>query len=144
MPARSCARSSPARTGAGATRTRRTSDATLAAPRRRPIATSMSRPLLVGYDARTADRAPVDFGVAAARLTGAPLLIACVHVGPRPLAVSAGQPLSYAIAPAEDSLVSDCSDILRRLGEELEPEGVSADYLKLPGDSAARVLNEAA
>jgi nucleotide-binding universal stress UspA family protein len=104
----------------------------------------MSRPILVGYDPRTADRGPVNFGVAAARLTGAPLSIACVHVGPRPLAVSAGQPLSYAIAPAEDTLVSDCSNKLRQLEKELEAEGVPADYLKLPGDSAARVLHEAA
>ena len=104
----------------------------------------MSRPILVGYDPRTADREPVNFGVAAARLTGAPLVVACVHVGPRPLAVSAGQPLSYAIVPADDSLVSDCSHTLRQLEEELEAEGVSADYLKLPGDSAARALNEAA
>jgi nucleotide-binding universal stress UspA family protein len=104
----------------------------------------MSRPILVGYDPRTADRGPVSFGGAAARLTGAPLLIACVHVGVRPLAVSAGQTLSYAIAPAEDALVSDCSSKLRRLEEEMEAEGVSADYLTLSGDSAARVLHEAA
>ena len=104
----------------------------------------MSRPILVGYDPRTAERGPVNFGVAAARLTGAPLLIACGHVGPRPLAVSAGQPLAYAIALAEETLVSDCSNQLRQLKEELDGEGVSADYLKLPGDSAAQVLHEAA
>jgi nucleotide-binding universal stress UspA family protein len=104
----------------------------------------MSRPILVGHDPRTPDRGPVNFGVAAARLTGSPLLIACVHVGPRPVAVSAGQPLSYAVAPAEDTLVSDCSNELRRLEESLEAEGISADYLKLPGDSAARALHEAA
>jgi nucleotide-binding universal stress UspA family protein len=103
----------------------------------------MSRPILVGYDPRTVDRGPVSFGAAAARLTGAPLLIACVHVGVRPLAVSAGQTLSYAIAQAEDTLVSDCSSKLRQLEEEMEAEGVSADYLTLSGDSAARALHEA-
>ena len=36
----------------------------------------MSKPILVGYDPATADRAPVNFGVAAARFTGAPLIVA--------------------------------------------------------------------
>src|SRR3954469_24224385 len=38
----------------------------------------MPKPILVGYDPRSADRAPVRFGVAAARFTGAPLLIGSV------------------------------------------------------------------
>ena len=36
----------------------------------------MHKPILVGYDPGSADRAPVQFGVAAARFTGAPLIVA--------------------------------------------------------------------
>jgi hypothetical protein len=38
----------------------------------------MSKPILVGYEPKTRDRAPVRFAVAAARFTGAPLIVACV------------------------------------------------------------------
>ena len=38
----------------------------------------MSKPILVGYDPITADRTPVNFAVAAARFTGAPLMILSV------------------------------------------------------------------
>ena len=41
----------------------------------------MPKPILVGFDPRTADRAPVDFGLAAARFTGAPLVVGCVSAG---------------------------------------------------------------
>ena len=41
----------------------------------------MPKPILVGFDPRTADRAPVDFGLAAARFTGAPLVVGCVCAG---------------------------------------------------------------
>jgi hypothetical protein len=39
----------------------------------------MGKPILVGYDPRRKDHSPVDFGVAAARFTGAPLIIASVE-----------------------------------------------------------------
>ncbi|MDX6730708.1 MAG: hypothetical protein QOC54_656, partial [Baekduia sp.] len=41
----------------------------------------MPKPILVGHDPRRPERAPVRFGVAAARLTGAPLLVLAVHAG---------------------------------------------------------------
>jgi hypothetical protein len=40
--------------------------------------TAMPKPIVAGFDPRTADRAPVDFGVAAARFTGVPLIVASV------------------------------------------------------------------
>ena len=43
----------------------------------------MSKPIIVGYDPQTSDRAPVNFAVAAARFTGAPLVIASVCAAPR-------------------------------------------------------------
>lgn len=39
----------------------------------------MSAPIVVGYDPSGADDAPVQFGIAAARFTGAPLIVAVVH-----------------------------------------------------------------
>ena len=57
----------------------------------------MANPILVGYDPGRRDRAPVDFGIAAASFTGAPLIIASVHAGTAALgpdaedAVSAGR-----------------------------------------------------
>jgi hypothetical protein len=39
---------------------------------------AMSKPILVGYDPRQADHAPVEPGLAVARFTGAPLIVAIV------------------------------------------------------------------
>ena len=44
----------------------------------------MSKPIIVGYDPMTSDRAPINFGVAAARFTGAPLIIASASAAARP------------------------------------------------------------
>src|SRR5215218_2563897 len=37
---------------------------------------AVPKPIVVGFDPKTTDRAPVEFGVAAARFTGAPLIVA--------------------------------------------------------------------
>jgi nucleotide-binding universal stress UspA family protein len=41
----------------------------------------MSAPIVVGHDPHGADDAPLHFGIAAARFTGAPLIVAAVHAG---------------------------------------------------------------
>jgi hypothetical protein len=97
----------------------------------------MSRPILAAHDPRHSDHAPIRFAAAAARFTGARLVIASVHVGVRAPALSAGQTLPYALAEADDDLVPDASDELREIRAELEAEGVWAEVLLLPGDSAA-------
>jgi nucleotide-binding universal stress UspA family protein len=104
----------------------------------------MGRPILAAYDPQHSDRAPIRFAAAAARFTGARLVIASVHVGVRALALSAGQTLPYALAEADDNLVPDASDELREIRAELEAEGVWAEVLLLPGDSAAGPLHQAA
>jgi hypothetical protein len=43
----------------------------------------MPKPVLVGYDPRRLDRAPVDFGVAVSRFIRAPLVVVSVQAGPR-------------------------------------------------------------
>ena len=94
----------------------------------------MSKPIIVGYDPATADRAPVNFGVAAARFTGAPLVVASVGAAAdRP---GAGQ--------QDEDLVLDPSDALAEARRELEPEGIPVECRGLTGTSAARALHEAA
>jgi nucleotide-binding universal stress UspA family protein len=93
----------------------------------------MSKPIVVGYDPETSDRAPVNFGVAAARFTGAPLIIASASAaaGDRP---AAGQ--------HDEELVVDASDALDAARRELEPEGIAVDCRELATTSAARALHE--
>ena len=93
----------------------------------------MSKPIIVGYDPTTSDRAPINFGVAAARFTGAPLIVASASAaadGP-----DAGQ--------HDEDLVPDASEALARARRELEPEGIPVECRELPNTSAARALHEA-
>ena len=95
----------------------------------------MPKPILVGFDPRTADRAPVDFGLAAARFTGAPLVVGCVllsKIGGR----RAGQ--------VEEDLVDEAAAALEQLQRELETDEAAVSYRELQGTSAARALHEAA
>jgi nucleotide-binding universal stress UspA family protein len=92
----------------------------------------MTKPILAGYDPRSADRAPVEFGVAAARFTGAPLIIACVEaaVGTREV--------------VEADLVEDCASAIETIEAEVTADGVPVETWRLSGTSAARVLHRAA
>ena len=99
----------------------------------------MSKPILAGYDPRLGDRAPVDFGVAVARLTGAPLLVAAVHARASVLAVSAGQSLPYGVV--DDDLLDEAPEALRDLEDELRTLGVDADVRVCRGASAASALH---
>ena len=97
----------------------------------------MSKPIIAGYDPQTSDRAPVDFAVAAARFTGAPLVIASVCAG------AAARERGDAGRLDED-LATDASGALNEVKRELEPEGIAVDYKELDNTSAARALHEAA
>ena len=93
----------------------------------------MSKPIIVGYDPMTSDRAPISFGVAAARFTGAPLIVASVSAAAdRP---DAGQ--------QDEDLVIDASRALEEARRELEPEGIPVECRELANTSAARALHEA-
>jgi nucleotide-binding universal stress UspA family protein len=94
----------------------------------------MTKPILVGYEAGSGDRAPLEFGLAAASFTSAPLIVASVHTG-----------VTGARAEIlEEQLEEDQGEYLDRLAEELRDQGVDADCRSLPGTSAARALHEAA
>jgi nucleotide-binding universal stress UspA family protein len=97
----------------------------------------MAKPILVGYDANTSDRAPVLFGVAAARFTGAPLIVATVS------AAQAGAD-GFDAAQLEEDLLTDASEALARVGADLESEGMAIEVRRLASTSAARALYEAA
>ena len=97
----------------------------------------MANPILVGYDPGRRDRAPVDFGVAAANFTGAPLIIAAVHAGTAALGPDAE-------TIVEDGLEERAGESLDHLAEDLRRQGVEAECRALSGASAPRALHEAA
>jgi nucleotide-binding universal stress UspA family protein len=97
----------------------------------------MANPILVGYDPGRRDRAPVDFGVAAASFTGAPLIIAAVHASTAALGPDAE-------AIVEDGLEEGAGESLDHLAEDLRRQGVEAECRALAGASAPRALHEAA
>jgi nucleotide-binding universal stress UspA family protein len=85
-------------------------------------------PILVGYDPRSADRAPVRFGVVAARFTGAPLIVASVSAA------------KQAVGHAEE-LAPDATQAHEELKAELD---TTVEIRELRGTSAPRVLHEEA
>lgn len=91
-------------------------------------------PILVGYDPRRLDRAPVHFAVALARLTGASLEIASVQA-------EAPAPVS---AELESDLLDDCTAALDDVEPLLRVSAIHADCVKLHGVHAARALHEEA
>ena len=97
----------------------------------------MPKPILVGYDPSSPDHAPVEFGTAAARFTGAPLIVASVHSSSTALG-AAGSEL------VEEQLADDAAEPLDHLSRRLSAEGVKAECRALPGTSAPRALHHAA
>jgi nucleotide-binding universal stress UspA family protein len=95
----------------------------------------MTKAILVGYDPQTRDRAPVEFGLAAARFTGAPLVIASVHDAGGD-ALAAGQ--------MSEELVADVTETLEEVRGDLHAQGVAVECRELASRSAARALHEAA
>src|SRR3954447_6876479 len=107
----------------------------------------MGQPILVGYDPRMKDRAPVRLGVVLARVTEAPLIVASVQAppaGPRPIEMPPQQGLPYAIVLPDPDLLHDCAPQVEEIRLELEPYGIPADCEVLIGTSAAKALHEAA
>jgi nucleotide-binding universal stress UspA family protein len=94
----------------------------------------MARPILCGYDPRRGDRAPLELGLAMARLTGAPLIVAVVEaIGP-----------TLSGAYVDPDLLPDCSGVVGQLRAESAGAGVSVDCRVVLGTSAARALHLAA
>jgi nucleotide-binding universal stress UspA family protein len=87
----------------------------------------MTASILVGFDPVGADHAPIAFGVAAARLTGAPLIVAAVGAHGH---------------DADDDLLAACSAALEQAGAE--PDGAAVSCRALHGGKAAQVLQDEA
>jgi nucleotide-binding universal stress UspA family protein len=94
----------------------------------------MPKPILVGYDPESADRAPVHFGAAAARFTGAPLIVACAYSD------SAG----IGHGHMHEDLAGDVDAALEQIRTELGPEGIRVECMPCPGKSAPHALHQAA
>ena len=76
----------------------------------------MTSPILVGYDPTTSDPAPVEFAVAAAGFTGAPLIVLSVQAGAPLLPVGTGTGSVAAVLGQPDiDLVADCTQALAAL-----------------------------
>jgi nucleotide-binding universal stress UspA family protein len=84
-------------------------------------------PIVVGYDPQSRDRATVQFGVAAARFTGAPLIV---------VSVCHGGDVHHA-----EELPPDATAAHEELRAELD---VPVDVREVKGSSAARALHEVA
>ena len=97
----------------------------------------MARPILVGYDPKSCDRAPVHFGVAAARFTGAHLTVGSVYADSTVI----GQ---MGHGQMEEELADDAKQALTHLHAELQREGLSVEVVPLAGHSAPAALHRAA
>jgi nucleotide-binding universal stress UspA family protein len=97
----------------------------------------MARPILVGYDPAAGDRAPVEFGIAAAEFTGAPLIVGAVSAS----AAAFGPAGEGAV---EEQLADTPKESLDHLEKELRRQRAGVECRVLPGTSAARALHEAA
>jgi nucleotide-binding universal stress UspA family protein len=88
--------------------------------------------ILVGYDPRAADHAPVDFGIAASRLTGARLIVMSVeeHHG------LAGQ--------VDPDLMADARQPVELIDAKLRAANVPYESRRVQSTSAARALQETA
>jgi nucleotide-binding universal stress UspA family protein len=82
-------------------------------------------PILVAFNARLGDRGPVEFGIAASRVTAAPLVIQWVHRG-------------------GEEIQDDDARALQRLREDLAQRGLRADVRSVAGWSIGVELIEAA
>jgi nucleotide-binding universal stress UspA family protein len=92
----------------------------------------MRKPILVGYEPNTLDRAPVRFGAEAARFTGAPLIVAGVVHGDR------------AAGEADEDLAATAAGALDDVRTALEADGMAVQCREIAALSAPRALHDTA
>jgi nucleotide-binding universal stress UspA family protein len=97
----------------------------------------MTKPILVGFDPHEGDRAPVEFGAAAAQFAGGHLIVASVYASATALG-------NYGDGLVEDQLGDEAAVQLDHLVKELRADGVDVEARSLPGTSAPRALHGAA
>jgi nucleotide-binding universal stress UspA family protein len=104
----------------------------------------MSKAILVGYDPRKRDLAPVDFGAELAVVAGAPLIVASVQARSPVVPIDPEGTLPYGIAQVDDDLLADCTPAIEQVEIDLRARGIKVDCRILEGTSAAQALQEAA
>jgi nucleotide-binding universal stress UspA family protein len=97
----------------------------------------MPSPILVGYDPRKTDRAPVRFGAVAARFTGAQLIVGSVFADAK-----AVERLGHDQMDKE--LAGDAEEPLADVARDLRADGVRAECRPLAGHSVPGTLHRAA
>ena len=95
----------------------------------------MSAPILVGYSPQTADRGPINFGVAVSHFTGAPLVVAAVFPGGSDIDVLSGGEFGGDAHGDKTGL--------QQLQSELAAEGVDASTKVVEHSTPARGLARA-
>lgn len=97
----------------------------------------MPKPILAGFDPKRGDRAPVEFGAAASRFFGAPLIVASVYADDDVVDQLGRRQMDEDLAAEADGALAD----VRR---ELEAEGLTLECRAIPGTSAPGALHRAA
>jgi nucleotide-binding universal stress UspA family protein len=104
----------------------------------------MTKPIIVGYDPRRADHAPLEFGVAAAELTGAPLLAISAQAPMHATPTAPAGMIAYSAGGVHEDLLPDCTEAIDQIEPELRALDIRVDCLKVRSTSAARALHDAA
>jgi nucleotide-binding universal stress UspA family protein len=94
-------------------------------------------PVLVGYDVTASDRRPVEFGIAAARCTGASRIIVCVYATP-----AACDRLGST--KVDEDLVAEAARAVDEVEHELPTESLTIKCRAVDGTNVARGLHGAA
>ena len=95
----------------------------------------MTRPILAAFDPHSQDPGPARFALAAARFTGAPVVVVAVCSTP----VTAAYPM-----PAEEDLEPRAEKALAALETELDAGQIPVEYRTAHGPSAPWALHDAA
>jgi nucleotide-binding universal stress UspA family protein len=95
----------------------------------------MTRPILAAFDPHSQDSSPARFALAAARFSGAPVVVVSVCATP----VTAAYPV-----PPEEDLVPYAEKALAALEAELETGDVAVEYRTARGPSAPWALHQVA
>jgi nucleotide-binding universal stress UspA family protein len=95
----------------------------------------MTRPILAAFDPKSKDPGPARFALAAARFSGAPVVVLSVCATP----VSVAYPM-----PPEEDLLPYAQQAQEALEAELETGGVAVEYRAVHGPSAPWALHYAA
>jgi nucleotide-binding universal stress UspA family protein len=104
----------------------------------------MGKSILVGYDPRTIDSAPLAFGIAAARFTGARLIVGYVVSGTQPSLGVSTEPVDYPVGRTEPDLLGEAPEAVPAIEQDLVNEGIPYEMRALENSSAARALHEEA